>query len=234
MSGDEDSKSYEIQKVFGAGFKRKRINFVPAEKLALPKDTERIPLGPNSVKEVYLSIVFRNGAYLNECYPTTSDVSDASGARKDTRKQLTTLTRPLCELCHLPISATKEAEDKVSKPHESSMTHQICLTHSHPPSNLDRKRQGLKYLSSYGWDPDSRFGLGATGAGIRVPIKAKGKDDTVGLGIELKGAKAQEKKVERLDAKQARMREKDDRKKRERLQDMFYRNDDVDRYLVGS
>ena len=97
---------------------------------------------------------------------------------------------------------------------------------------MDRSRQGFKYLSSYGWDPDSRQGLGATGKGIRAPIKAKVKNDTVGLGAKTKeAAKPLDAKVERLDAKQVRKKDMEDRRKRERLQEIFYRNDDVEKYL---
>lgn len=75
--------------------------------------------------------------------------------------------------------------------------------------------------------------LGASGEGIRVPIKVMVKDDTVGLGVVLKGGKALEKKVEKLDAKQTRKSVMEDKKKRARWQEMFYRNDDVQKYLGG-
>ena len=111
----------------------------------------------------------------------------------------------------------------------------VCLTHSYPPSHLDRSRQGLKYLSSYGWDPDSRQGLGITGEGIRAPIKAKFKNDTVGLGVRIKGYKKAPRTtaVERKDAKQVRRMDMKERRTRERLQEMFYGSDDVEKYLGG-
>lgn len=119
------------------------------------------------------------------------------------------------------------------KPHETSLVHQVCLAHSHPPSHLDRNRAGVKYLSSYGWDPDSRLGLGAKGEGVRVPIKAKVKNDTVGLGVERAISKGQvvAKKVERLDAKGLRRKELEGKKREKRLQQMFYGADDVEKYL---
>lgn len=137
---------------------------------------------------------------------------------------------------------------KHDRPHEASLAHQLCLTHSHPPSHLDRTRHGLRYLSAYGWDPDSRLGLGAPGReGIREPVKAKVKHDTVGLGVNsvdedwssskrdkdksAQGAKPA--KVVKLNAKQARKGHAEARKKGEMLREMFYRGDDVQRYLGG-
>lgn len=92
----------------------------------------------------------------------------------------------------------------------------------------------MKYLTSYGWDPDSRLGLGAKGEGILAPVKAKVKSDTVGLGVVFpKGVdkRKMEKKVEKLDAKRVRKMEEEGKKRRERLQELFYRNDDLERYL---
>ena len=67
-----------------------------------------------------------------------------------------------------------------------------------------------------------------------MPIKAKMKNDTVGLGVELRETKkGPEKKVELLDAKKVRKKDLEDQKKRVKLQQMFYGNDDVERYLGG-
>ena len=88
-------------------------------------------------------------------------------------------------------------------------------------------------MSSYGWDLDGRLGLGAKGEGVRVPIKAKVKNDTVGLGVERAISRGQTvaKKVERLDAKGVRRRELEGKKREKRLQQMFYGADDVEKYL---
>ena len=139
---------------------------------------------------------------------------------------------PLCEICSLPLSSTTT---KPPHPHEASLAHQVCLKHSHPPSNLDRSRLGLRYLQSQGWDPDSRLGLGAQSQGIQFPIKAKPKDDKMGLGLVFpreKGAGIVKKDVkEKLDAGKVRKLEERDRRKREKLQELFYRSEDLDRYL---
>ena len=65
---------------------------------------------------------------------------------------------------------------------------------------------------------------------------AKAKNNTVGLGINVgkqKGKRVMEKRVEKLDAKKVRKMEEVGRRKGERLKEMFYRNEDVERYLGG-
>lgn len=76
------------------------------------------------------------------------------------------------------------------------------------------------------------------GQGIQFPIKAKPKDDKMGLGLTLpelgngrSAAMAKKVPKEKLDAGKVRKLEEKDRRRRQRLQEMFYRNDDVQRYL---
>ncbi|KAF2804786.1 uncharacterized protein BDZ99DRAFT_143106 [Mytilinidion resinicola] len=105
----------------------------------------------------------------------------------------------------------------------------------HPPSHIDRTRKGLSYLESYGYDPDSRTGLGAKGDGILHPIKAKEKRDTVGLGMKLKSSKDGKPHVQKrpinLDASKIRKMHDEDKKKHKKLVKLFYGNDDVEKYL---
>ena len=117
--------------------------------------------------------------------------------------------------------------------HEASIAHMVCLKHSFPPSNLDRNRSGLRYLSAYGWDPDSRLGLGASSEGIRAPIKVKMKNDTVGLGVHSKHDLKVQGRERSLDAKQTRLRDLENKKKRAILQEIFYGNEDVERFLYS-
>jgi hypothetical protein len=133
----------------------------------------------------------------------------------------------VCEVCGQPV---KES-------HESSISHQLCLEHSHPPSHLPREHVGLKILGKQGWDPDSRLGLGVAGGGIRVPIKSKIKNNTAGLGVETKqrndGGIFEVKAVEgvkRLNAKEVRLEEAEGRKRAQKLQQNFY-GDDLSKYL---
>lgn len=96
-------------------------------------------------------------------------------------------------------------------------------------------------MQSYGWNPDERLGLGAQREGILHPVKAKEKRDTVGLGVNLHDDEPTLKKkrktaeiprpVERLDAGKVRRLEMDNKKKHQSLQNMFYANDDVAKYL---
>lgn len=231
MLVEEDLDPGEQRRVFGAGMKRKRIDFVAAEAptqatQSSPRTTPAISAGDR-----YLNIVLQNGASTVEQKPTSAEVS---GPERSATQRQHDLKGAFCGVCNLPIEAPENATSTASTNHESTIAHMVCLTHSYPPSHLDRSRHGLKYLSSYGWDPDSRQGLGATGEGIRAPIKAKVKNDTVGLGVKTEGKnKPIEPKVERMDAKQVRKKDMEDRRKWERLQQMFYRNDDVERYLGG-
>lgn len=67
---------------------------------------------------------------------------------------------------------------------------------------------------------------------FRAPVKARFKNDTVGLGVRVKRSKKHlDPKVERMNAKQVRRKYTDDRRKWERLQEMFYGNDDTEKYL---
>lgn len=230
MSDDEDTIEQGSRTSFGTGIRQKPIEFVRARsEEASTRSTSHLT---TSSSDRYLSIVLKDGGSKSELGSTgskvTSQLSDCSA------DQAPGVQNILCEICQLPLSPQGEDRAPSATPHEATITHMVCMEHSHPPSHLDRNRQGLKYLSSYGWDPDSRLGLGAAGKGIRAPIKAKLKHDTVGLGVKLDDVKhVQQKKVQSLNAKQARRKDLEDRRKREKLQEMFYRNDDVERYLGG-
>ena len=227
MSDDEDSTPFEVQRLFGAGIKRKRVDFVPAGALSTAALRETNP--STFTGDQYLSLVLKNELLPKGSSKTDIDVSNAP---ERTFQDQRGSKGAICEICNLPSNGSDDAITTPTRPHEASIAHQVCLKHSYPPSHLDRERQGLKYLSSYGWDPDSRLGLGATGEGIRAPIKAKVKNDTVGLGVELREPKDKpEKRTETLDAKKVRKKELEDRRKREKLQQIFYGNDDVEKYL---
>ena len=93
----------------------------------------------------------------------------------------------------------------------------------------------MRYLSSYGWDPDARLGLGATGNGIRIPIKPKPKNNTMGLGLDLTPSSTANKVTKpvgkKLDAKKTRKDEERAKREGEKLRNMFYEREDVERYL---
>ena len=208
------------QRVFGAGIKRKRVQFV----LSTTKD-EGINEAQNTIPtdsklaDRYLSIVMPQASQAQQQADSINLDSSNSTQAEDEQDV------PICQVCSLPLSIEE-------RPHESSIAHQACMPHSHPPSHLDRARKGLKYLSSYGWDPDSRLGLGAEGRGIRIPIKPKEKNDNAGIGIKAsKLPPAPKKKVIKLNAKQSRSKALEDQKKTAKLRGKFYMNDDVAQYL---
>lgn len=69
-------------------------------------------------------------------------------------------------------------------------------------------------------------------------MKGKLKADTVGLGAAVPSPASMDTKkkdkVQKLDAKQVRKGHMEARKKREKLQEMFYQDEDVLRYLGGA
>lgn len=266
----------EDQRVFGAGIRRKRVQFVPsAETLNTTDDVSNASQAARqssepaaSIADRYLSIVLPKEAKTpskpeDTQREQTEELEEEEALRSSAPPSLPTTTispsqdlsslkgpastpetAERCEVCNLPLvpavsqTASSSSDGKKILPHEASLVHQLCLSHSHPPSHLDRTRHGLRYLESYGWDPDSRLGLGAPGReGIREPIKSRVKNDTVGLGVKIDPVKAKapvkDAKVQKLNAKEVRKMEMEGKKKRERLQEMFYRNEDIERYLGG-
>lgn len=232
MADNEDEDYYlplEDQRVFGAGIKRKRINFVPATTSDPPTANISTKTKPD-IGSRYLSIV------LPKSQPETQDATPLTREASSTPDPPPPGSAPsgICPICAQPLSTT----------HESSIAHQFCLEHSHPPSHLPRSHVGVRYLSNYGWDPDSRTGLGARAEGITAPIKAKQKRDTVGLRERVdedeqavsnkkKTAAAKrkaEEKVMKLNAKEVRLRDKDAKMRAERLRQSFY-GPELDKYL---
>ncbi|EXJ55975.1 hypothetical protein A1O7_08906 [Cladophialophora yegresii CBS 114405] len=229
------------QRVFGAGIKRKRINFVRASTAAdTPPSTTSIVTTANAISSRYLSIVLPQSA---------------SHTQQDTKSKEPTTARGVESPERCPVCAERLATTPSTHEHESSLAHQVCLEHVRPPSHLPRSHVGLRYMSSYGWDPDARRGLGAREEGITAPIKATRKNDTAGLrerddrnddGSEhalsattntakkkrLKGKETQDSPAAAVksDAKQVRVREAEARKRAERLRANFY-GPDLERYL---
>jgi hypothetical protein len=253
-----DDDTYEIplqdQRVFGAGIKRKRVKFVPS---AAASSAPPISSGASakSVSDFYLKLVLPSGDESSkEAPPAAISPSrppiSPEGSQQDEPEQP---ELQICEICNLPLITSVDVPlvstgdisegtgDALNqrrakpRPHEASLAHQVCLTHSHPPSHLDRNRKGLAYLSSYGWDPDARVGLGPSGQGIQYPVKTKPKDDKLGIGVILpkEADRSKKEKIDKLDAGRVRKLYDKDKKKAERLREMFYRNDDVERYLGG-
>ncbi|KAL9948457.1 hypothetical protein D7B24_007189 [Verticillium nonalfalfae] len=224
-----DDDEYEVplhhKKPFGSGIRRQRIEFVKASDadLSTIQDTRPGNSGA-SISNLYMSLVLPD----------------------EKKPQTTSAPQPAnCAVCHVPLledeptESLDEAADGQSatarRKHEASIAHQVCVAHSHPPSALDRARMGLTYLSSHGWDPDARKGLGSEGQGIQYPLKTKPKDDKLGLGLavpkDFKGRVEKKKKPVTLDAKKSRQKAEADRKKGEKLREMFYGSEDVQRYL---
>ncbi|KAH8678677.1 hypothetical protein BGZ60DRAFT_468121 [Tricladium varicosporioides] len=248
-----DDDVYEIplqdQRVFGAGIKRKRVQFVPSSSNSSTPPTQSRS-SAKSISDHYLKLVLSESskdanndtAPRHQQFTASDERSSNSGEQQASESQV-------CEICSLPLSSLPSAgttlnglsntdysgmgPSKDMRPHEASLAHQVCLKHSHPPSHLDRNRKGLAILSTYGWDPDARLGLGATGQGIQYPIKTKPKDDKLGIGVVLpkEADRRKKQKPERLDAGKIKKLNEKDKQRTQRLRDIFYQNEDVDRYL---
>ncbi|KAK5136621.1 hypothetical protein LTR08_002635 [Meristemomyces frigidus] len=225
MAAAEDDE-YEIplrdQRYFGSGLKRKRIQFVPST--AATAQSTNLPTTPaTSVADRYLSIVLKQS--ISEEAPSQSPINDAPETAYEERDVAAAVAQ--CDICRKPVIA-QDAQAH----HERSITHQICLQHSHPPSHIDRTRKGLNVLENQGWDPDTRLGLGATGSEGRLyPVRAIKNPDKAGLGARLNWKVKVKEKPVKLDAGKARLVEMDGKKEAERLRNAFYRSEEVEKYL---
>lgn len=258
MSPHEDDEDYflplEDQRVFGAGIRRKRVPFVRSSEHELNTTTPARPSSTTpsgaSIAGTYLSIVLKQPGQPNTSSNTPTDRPASSPPRTSNSAPPTSESTPppprsppptdktdnYCEICNLPFQSNTTDSNK---PHEATLAHQVCLSHSHPPSALDRTRAGLRYLSTYGWDPDSRLGLGAPGReGIIEPLKGRVKHDTAGLGagLDADGDRIRtpppvERKVQKLNAKQARKGAVEARRRGEKMRKMFFQSDEVLKYL---
>lgn len=205
---------------FGAGLHRQKVRFVPASEAVL-KTTEgpRLDARPQMrqpAADFYLSLVLK----------------DQLSAAKEA---ICTTRQDRCQVCNLLLGGTSNGKDARDKTHETSVAHQFCMQHLHPPSAIDRARMGLSVLESQGWDPDAHQGLGIEGQGIRDPIKAKAKHDNSGLGAKVDRdvlrARTLPKVEKKLNAKQSRKKAEEDSKKHDALIKQLYGNPDVEKYL---
>ena len=215
---DEISTSLLNQAYLRNPVHHKPITFVPAACVTLASPASIST--STSAADHYFSVVF--GSTAADSTPVSDYLPDTDSAALGTEPLL-------CPACHLPLPLS--TSENTIKPHECLLAHQLSLPHSHPPSHLPRSNKGLQYLSSYGWDPDSRDGLGADGKGIRVPIKPQVKADTAGLGIKINKSRKEKPRPVMLDAGKVRKLEKKDKRQREALQREFWGRDEVEKYL---
>lgn len=220
---EEDDVPLHHKKPFGAGLTRKRVEFVPATEAELGIQAS-VPSAEKGLlaSDLYASVVL-GGTKSRSA--SRSDSPAAAGAEVGPKPDA-----PICPICSLPITTSV-------RKHEASLAHQVSLEHSHPPSALDRSRMGLRTLQSQGWDPDARRGLGLDGAGVRYPVKANIKEDTLGIGAtaeEPQRNKEAEKPPRQLTAKERKALAAQERQRAERLQAEIYGSVDVERYLRGN
>lgn len=233
---DEDDTPLQHKRAFGAGLKRKRVEFVKAQDPdASIAGTPSSTASSVSIGDLYASVVLsnskptRDNPLQSQAEQPHLDTVTPEGAGEAAE---TTTAPEICAVCQLPITSTQ---------HESSLAHQVSLAHSHPPSALDRSRMGLRALASQGWNPDARVGLGKDGEGVRYPIKLVAKDDTLGIGAaeeaKRKAEEAAKKKkpvVEEtkvLTAKELKKQADTQRARGVKLQAEIFGRADLDKYL---
>jgi len=88
----------------------------------------------------------------------------------------------------------------------------------------------MTFLNAYGWDPDDRRGLGASGEGRLYPIQPRVREDNRGVGAVLR-PKAEVVKAKKLHAGEVRRLEEEKRRKGRRMERLFHADDQVNRYL---
>ncbi|EGO59186.1 hypothetical protein NEUTE1DRAFT_79035 [Neurospora tetrasperma FGSC 2508] len=211
---------------FGTGLYKQQIKFVPASDGDLDSTSSTTTKSSKpklDVAGLYLDMVLAN--------KDKNKNNDKQNENQSTQPTIVVPQQEICQICSLPYAPNPESKAI----HEQSFAHQSRLPHSHPPSALDRSRMGLKHLTSHGWDPDSRQGLGSAAQGIQFPIKGKKKDDHLGLGVEVpkNGQLPVPKKKEKLlDAKKVRKMAEVEKKKAERIRkELWGRGPDLERYL---
>ncbi|KAB8364839.1 hypothetical protein FH972_024702 [Carpinus fangiana] len=209
------------QRTFGAGLKRKRINFVPE---ASPSDLKATRDDSAYISDMYLSIVLPREGGNSSAPPSTT----ARPAPTLPEQEISPPSEEE-ELC--PVCKTALHQKGRSGPHEASLPHQLALKHSFPPSSLDRNRKGLTVMESYGWDPDSRLGLGAQSEGRLYPVSAKSREDNRGVGAVKQKQSDRSTATAKLDAGALKTKSRDDKRKEKKLHDLFYGKDEVNEYM---
>lgn len=232
-SDEEYTIPLQDQRVFGAGLKRKRVQFVPSSDTTKAATNNSEAHYSRSVSETYLSLVLPQSSSGSECH--TSEID----------KSLAVTDEQICGTCSLPILHRSSPT-----PHAATLAHQLSLPHSHPPSSLAQDRIGVRLLRAKGWDPDARMGLGASGEGIRFPIKVKEKNNKLGIGMtipkpkhgysdikqtvaQIKSSREKEKRHERGRATKGWLKKNREEEKRrsDKLQQIFYESEEVSKYL---
>lgn len=213
LEDDADDVPLHHKRPFGAGIKRKKIEFVRAQDPDIGSLTATTK--PDfSIGDLYASVVLKDSGAKGKASETA-----ATEAKEDEPS--------VCPVCSLPVTDSTQS-------HEASLAHQVCLTHSHPPSALDRSRMGLRALEAQGWNPDARQGLGREGEGVRYPVKVVAKDDTLGVGATVpEGLPRKEEKPKKLNRKEMRQLAEKEKQRNLKLQSDIFGSVDVERYLRG-
>ncbi|KAL1896930.1 hypothetical protein Cpir12675_002578 [Ceratocystis pirilliformis] len=218
---------------FSSGIRRQKVAFVKASLPGdLPDNHRSTKTGDSNVSDLYLQLVAGAGSASEKVTDYENELESPEPASATTAS---TSEVTMCDVCKITVD-TSQGHNRWNE-HEASVAHELSLPHSHPPSALDRSRMGLGYLKSYGWDPDSRRGLGVAEQGMQYPIKAKVKDGNLGIGYKDSsvgvgtGTGVSKAKPHVLTARERHRARQKEQETARRLHEEFFYNDDVLRYL---
>ena len=115
MSASDDEEHtipLQDQRVFGAGIKRKRVQFVPSSGSALSSNAPLQNPGP-SASDFYLNLVLGKTLHDSQTPTTNHDSDSQSEQHADEAEQRALLpyspqARLRCETCRLPIDRSEE------------------------------------------------------------------------------------------------------------------------------
>jgi len=229
MNDHDSGEDYEEtplhhHRAFGAGIKRKRIDFVPQSASTAVVTTSTT--SKQGAGDLYLSIVLSKKARGDEivevAQPTAHKIEE-----EVPKSEVLSDEKPatICSICTRPITTS------ISQ-HEATIHHQLALPHSHPPSSIDRTSRGLNYLSSYGWDPDARLGLGASNSGRLHPVRATDRLDKDKLGVGATQATIRKAiKEKKLDAGETKKKEEEIKARAARMRQLVFNSDEVNKHL---
>ncbi|KAL2120628.1 hypothetical protein VTJ04DRAFT_4655 [Mycothermus thermophilus] len=248
---DYDDIPLQHQRPFGTGMYKRPIAFVSASSLSTVQPNSSSTSQSNtgaSVADLYLKLVLPDDSTTQPRSKSAPPSSTTTGPAVDTTATTTTTTTPpseptssestssqptqapnLCPICKLPLPPSSDPQALAA--HNASLTHQLSLPYSPPPSALDRTRMGLAYLSAHGWDPDSRRGLGAEEQGLRFPLKAKQREERLGLGAAAPKKEEKKPKEKLLDAGKVRKLAAEEKRRKEEIREALFGDGKLEKYL---
>ncbi|KAK8010476.1 g-patch domain-containing protein [Apiospora arundinis] len=163
----------------------------------------------------------------------------ASTEEISTTEQNRATSTPANSIQDMYLNIVMPPRDTASAPPDNPVSRRICEHIKSAWSTLIPHRLSIGH--AWAWPSSSHRvgiqmqggGLGASQQGVQYPIKAKPKEDTLGIGVQVPKdlEKWKKEKPQKLDAAKVRKKVAEDKKRREKLQQQFYGNPDIEKYL---